>query len=163
MSDIELSENPPFERAEFRAQRLARMLLVFLVIGSVFGLFGPGVRGLSEAVSPPLAVRFSRFERMSSPTELTISISPEGVRNGRVQLWFARDYFDNFEIASVIPAPQAAFSAGERVVYEFQAAPGMPVKISFHMRITEGAVGRLAGELGLDTGGEAKFWQFVWP
>jgi hypothetical protein len=163
MADIDIAENEAFERAELRVRRLAWKALLLLVLGSIIGIFGPGILGRSEAVGNLLEVRFSRFERTNSPAELVIMISPEAVHDGGVQLWFSRDYIDAFEVSSVTPIPKASFSAGDRVVYEFQAAPGMPAKIAFHLRVSEAAVGRLEGRLGVHTGGEASFWQFVWP
>jgi hypothetical protein len=163
VGDLEIDQDLRFEERELRIERFAWCLMLLIVMAAILGLFGTGVLDRSDAYGTGMSLRYSRFERMSSPTMLEVTVAPTTLQNGLVSIWLSREYAASFEITSVTPPPESAFSAEDRVIYIFRAESDAPAKIIFHLRVSEGTFGPVAARMGVLSGGEAGFWQFVWP
>lgn len=163
VGDLEIDQNLRFENLEWRVERAAWALMSLIILAAILGLFGAGLLNRSEAHGEGIKVRYPRFERVSSPTVLEVTVAPAMVRNGVVQVWLPREYAASLEITSAIPPPQSGITTEDRVVYAFRAKPGAPASIVFQGRFAEGTVGFVPVRVGIVSGGEASFWQFVWP
>ena len=163
VGDLEIDQDLRFENAEWRAERAAWALMSLIILAAILGLFGSGVLNRSEAYGEGIKVRYPRFGRVSSPTALEVTVAPALVKDGVVQVWLPREYAVSLEITSAIPPPETGTSTEDRVVYAFRAKPGVPANIVFQGRFAEGTMGFLTARIGIISGGEANFWQFVWP
>lgn len=160
---MEINEDKSFEKSEWRLQRLGWAAMAGIAVAAALGFFGPGLLNSQEASGDGIKVRFSRFERMNSPAPIKVSVDSGAVRGDLVQIWFSLEYANALEIRGATPPPESGLTAGDRVVYTFRAKPNQPATITFHSRLTEGTAGFLRGRIGLVSGGETEFWQFVWP
>lgn len=163
IGDLEIDQDLALERTEARLQRLAWMLMLLMVVAAFAGLFGPGLFNMAEARGENLRVRYARFERASSMSELEITVSSAAVHDGLIQLWISSDYERSFSIDRVTPAPESATVTRDRLIYLLRAAPGTAASVTVHLKATSGTAGRVTGRAGLVNGGAVTFGQFVWP
>jgi hypothetical protein len=162
VGDLQVTQDPVFQRREWRVQRVGRALMALVVAGGLLGLFGGGP--LSRATVTDgggLRVDYGRFERVQAPTALRIHVHPRAVSDGRAEVWVDRDYLLDGQVVGVDPAPVASATGADRLVYVFDVAdPTRPVVVTIHLRLQH--AGLRAGRIGV-AGGTVSFRQLVYP
>jgi len=144
-------------RAEWRAERAGWAAMAALVLAAALGLFGEGPLARAEATgSNGLVVRFSRFARARLPERLTVAL-PDAASSLRVSAGFLADA----EVLDVSPRPRRVrYAAGEHV-YEFDAAPGAPLEVTFRLQFPR--AGRVSGWVAGGEGPRVGLRVFVHP
>ena len=162
VGDLQVAQDPVFQRREWRVQRVGRVVMALLVAGGLLGLFGAGPLSRATATGPAgLRVEYGRFERVQAPTALRIHVHPQAVSAGRAEVWLDREYLDGSLILDVEPPPAAVAVAGDRLVYAFDVAdPTRPAVVVVHLRLQH--AGLRSGRVGV-AAGSVSFRQLVYP
>jgi hypothetical protein len=100
---------------------------------------------------------------MTTSSVLTIRFEPAAVESGTMRLWLKRDYLDSFQVESVVPEPESVTSEADRLVYTFRALDNQSGQITFYMKGNAGSFGIVRSEVGIISGGQVGFQQFVYP
>src|SRR5688572_13690542 len=161
-----MSSNPSrYERTRcFRRgwvfERVGWVAMAAILAAAVVGLFGDGWLSESEAaVGDELIVRYSRFCRAHSPTELTVAWLPRGQEP---TLWIARSYLGEFAIQEIRPTPSAVTLEADRIRYAFRSSQlGARVEVTFRLKAEHG--GPYRGRIGVDDGLDVEVRQLVFP
>jgi hypothetical protein len=80
-----------------------------------------------------------------------------------MRLWLKRDYLDSFQVESIVPEPESVTSEADRLVYTFRALDNQSGQITFYLKGNAGSFGIIRSEVGIISGGQAGFQQFVYP
>lgn len=163
VEDLEISQDPQFERQSWRLQRFGWLCMAVVVVGALLGMFGPGpLSSASASASNSFRVDYNRFWRMQSPMTVRVTVEPEAVHDGEAQLWFSQEYLGDLTIEQVTPPPSSVELTDGRVVYHFptQSTEG-PATIQF--RIEPETPGCIQGRCGLSGGPEIAFTHYVYP
>lgn len=164
IGDIDLDQNLDHERREWRVQRVGRVLLGFVVVAALLGLFGDGPLADAQVggAADGLTVRYSRFVRQLGERELVIDIPGDPARGDRVELWIDRAYIDRINISDVEPVPESVREGSGRLVFILQLRdPGASLRV--RIDYTPKHVGRLRGRVGVGDDNGVSFTQFIYP
>jgi hypothetical protein len=153
---LELHHDPAVARGVMYAQYVGWAMLTLIIGGAILGFAGSGPASQAVAQAEGIHIRYSRFGRMSSPTELEIVL-----RQGR-ELRISREYLAKFEAPRFVPEPQSAALSGDTLVWQFSGPPDVPLEVRVQMTVAEGSVGVLHAAVGNDRS-TVTFWQFMWP
>jgi hypothetical protein len=162
VGDLQVAQDPVFQRREWRVQRVGRVVMALVVAGGLLGLFGTGPLSRATATAgAALQLEYGRFERVRAPTALRIHVHPRAVSAGRAEVWLDRAYVSESLVLDVSPAPAAVAVTPDRIVYAFDVAdPTRPVEVVIQLKLQR--PGLLAGRVG-GAGGSASFRQLVYP
>jgi hypothetical protein len=139
---IETSEDPRFERAEWRWQRVGWALMAIVVVAAGLGAFGDGPLADTRVGDEHLAARYQRLAREAAPTTLTLTGRPE---HGVLRVWIARAYLDGVEVERIEPEPERVVVEADRHVFEWPAG-GESAEVRFEL--LPSAPGWLRGRAG---------------
>ena len=153
---LDVEEHLPFLRREWAVQRIGRGLLAGFVLLAVVGVFGSGLASRATLSAPDFELRYSRFVRTSSESELVVTMTPD--RPGPATVWLSQAYLDTIDVRGIRPAPESVHSADGRTEFRFSAAG--PLRVVF--RIVPQDAGRIAGEIGRRNGPGHAFRQIVY-
>jgi hypothetical protein len=162
VGDLQVPQDPDFQRREWWAQRVGRVVMAMVVAGGIVGLFGSGPLSRATATDAGgLRVDYGRFERVQAPTTLRIHVHPRAVSAGRAEIWIDRDYLLESQVVGVDPAPAAVAVTADRMVYAFDVPePTRPAVVVVHLRLQR--AGLRTGRVGAATG-LVSFRQLVYP
>jgi hypothetical protein len=162
--DLEITEDLPFQRREWLAERVAWTIMALVIAAALLGLFGTGPLSRTTAgdEAGPLWLEYERFARLLAPAPLRVHLGPGAARDKPVLVWIDRRYIENLELQQVTPEPDSMEVGDERLIFSFQWAEGNgPAAVTFNMRPSR--VGSLSGRVGLINGTAIKIQQFVYP
>jgi hypothetical protein len=161
---LEIGQILDFQQKEWRVQPVIWLLGALLLGAALLGLFGNGPVSRQVAASNAVAVEYERFVRKRAPTDLTMQIQPNALAGDEVAVWVDRAYFASIDIERVLPEPVAMATAGDRVIYRFAVPQGdvqAPAEITFSLEPDKSGFAR--GRIGIVSGNEVAFDQFVYP
>lgn len=166
--EIEIADDPRFDRRMIVVQRIAWVVMFTLVVGALLGVFGRGPASWATVSSADgrLVVRYERFLRADAQSDLHIELSD--VREGPWQVAIDADYLNRFRIVQVEPTPASVASADGRRVFRFETA-GSPIgPLVAEFTLSPRGAGRLRATVGGGHGGAGvdsavTFAQFAWP
>jgi hypothetical protein len=164
IGDLDIGQDIVFQRREWSAQRIGWALMALLSLAALAGLLGPGPlsRAIAGDEGGSLWLEYSRFERLQDPTSLKLNIGPLRSADGTARVWVSRDYLQKVQVEQVTPPPESVEAGPDRLTYVFRVAPAdQPTAIVFH--INHQTVGKLTSQIGLESGPELSFGQFVYP
>jgi hypothetical protein len=162
VGDLEIDTDMNFQRRSWTVQRFGWVVFTLIILGALFGLFGPGPVSNTTIGDARLRVEYERFGRLQDSMALVIYIGPGIAQSGAIRLWVDRQYLHGIEVRHVIPDPQLVESDGDRLIYVFHVVkPDQPTSITFH--VDPEKVGLHTGQIGLDGGPILEFSQFIYP
>lgn len=161
---LEIPEDPDFERAEWRVERLGFGVIFAVVLAATLGFFGGGgpfasaVRGDRDG---PLWVEHDRFQRYGASTRLRVHADPTLIRDGVLPIAVDRSYLAGTELTGVTPEPSRIEVGDEAIVFSFvtREAAGR-VLVQFDLQPHRRGVQR--GRVSVDTL-TVEFRAFVYP
>jgi len=138
IGDIQIHEDLPFLRREWRVQRIGWIALGIIVVLALLGVFGRGPVAKDLAGDPnTFGVEFDRVIRHGSDAEVTIRVGPGLQSQPVLRIFISRAYLDSFDIYDIVPAPVASGVSGELIFYDFvRENVRTPARFSLHVRPT---------------------------
>lgn len=158
--ELEISEDPSFQRREWRAQVIGVCLLGAFLVAGLAGVLGPGALSDGHSGAGALEVDYLRYPRYLKPHTLSVEAPSQG--GDELRLWIEERYLDAFFVQDVRPQPASVEAAGDRVIYVFDMAPGSDtVPVTFDLRSHR--TGVATGRIGVDGGESVVFRQVLYP
>lgn len=164
-SPLQLSEDMPFLRKIWLAQRIGWAVMALVVVAALLGVFGGGP--LSTAVAGErggaLWVEHDRFARLGASYDLRVHWGPgQADADGSVRVWVGLAFLQRHSIEHVSPQPQSVEAGEDRLIYVFKSAdPAKGGSATFSF--TTARAGRGDAAVGLPNGATVHFWQIVYP
>ena len=162
-SGLELDQDLAYQRRAWRAQRIAWLIMLLIVLAALIGLFGHGP--LSRTTVGPnggLQLEYERFARLLTPTTLRFRTSSGAIQGDELRLWISNDYLQGIQIEHVSPMPQTVEAGPDGLVFVFRLTePGRPMTATFQARPER--IGRISGHAALTDRQPIRFNQFVYP
>jgi len=164
VGDLEIHQDLPFERRNWRAQRIGWAVIGLFVLAGLAGLFGRGPLASATRTSQRGALRvdYERFTRHGSPAELRVTVAPQALEAATVRILVSLSYLQGLQVEGVEPPPESVLISGDYLVYSFDVEAGQPARILF--RVIPDQYFLRTAEVGLTHGRErVGFRQFVFP
>jgi hypothetical protein len=160
---LQLEDNEPFQRVEWRLQRVGWVLWGLLIVSALAGLLGPGPLSNAESPAPDgsLTVAYDRFIHYHHPTLLNLIVRPsEPARD--LQVKFSKQLLERLHIDRIEPEPEGRRLGVDGVVYTFPLTESTEVvNIMFHVEFERFGLSNAQIEV---VGNEpATFTQMVYP
>jgi hypothetical protein len=164
IGDLEINQDMDFQRRCWKVQRIGWTIMVLLILGGLFGLFGRGPfsRTLTSDPSIPLSLEYERFGRYQSRLTLSLHVSPGASEDGKVRLWFSQDFLSRVQIQGITPHPDGTELSSSGTTYIFTLAePNQGGDVIVHGEAQ--AIGLLSGKVGLSESRSIPFTQWIYP
>lgn len=153
-----LNEPLPFQRREWRVQRLGWVLMALSILAGALGLFGDGPLAERTRSSAALQIDFDWLARRDAQTTWKVWPRTQPT-DGLYRVGLDANWAQNYRISSVQPQPKTARLMDGLWIYEFEARGNAPIVFNVEpMRL-----GRLEGSVRLDGGPAVAVSQFIYP
>jgi hypothetical protein len=161
---LEMDDDLPFQRRQWRVQRVARLLFALVPIAAVLGLFGDGPLSTTTRgqLSDPVTVSYERFARRHASTRLEFRLRRDSLSAGEARLAVSPSYLERVHLDAITPQPVRIESSTSRVLMVFAVAPGSDAA-SIALRVKPDEWGRLEGDFGAVDGVPYHVVQYVFP
>jgi hypothetical protein len=156
--------NIEYQRREWVAQRIGWTAMVLVVLAAFVGLLGSGPLARTGASTGDgvLSIEYYRIARHHQPRTLSVTVVPDSVQNGEVQVWLDRAYADKFGLENIVPDPDSTDVEPDRVVYTFTTGQGDgPLTVTFFYK--HDGFWRQHVRVGLVDGPSLALTQFMLP
>jgi hypothetical protein len=161
---LQLEDNEPFQRVEWRLQRIGWVLWGLLIESALAGLLGPGPLSKAESPAPDgsLTIAYDRFVHYHHPTRLKLIVgSSERPRNS-LQVKFSKQLIERLHIDRIEPEPEGRRLGADGVVYTFPLTESTEVaNIMFHVEFEH--FGLSDAQIEVVGKEPAMFTQMVYP
>jgi len=164
IGDLELNQDLDFQRRCWKVQRIGWTIMALLILGGLLGVFGRGPlsRTLASDPSIPLSLEYERFGRYQSLLTLRLHLNPGAYEDGKIRLWFSRDFLRAVQIQGITPKPARAELSPSGTIYIFAfAQPNRGGDVTVHFEAQ--AIGSLSGTIGLTESRSIAFTQWIYP
>lgn len=164
VGDLEINQDLDLQERGWRIERFSWVVMLLLIVLALLGLFGTGPLSSASAgdTDSGISARYQRFVRQGGNESITISINPDQVSQGRIELWLSSTFLNQIDIMQIIPQPDEVQSSGSGQTYAFLAdSPSGPITVSFSYRPQ--TVGRLPVEARVAGGPGVEFTQYAYP
>lgn len=152
-----------YQRREWALERFGWLAFSIVLIAALAGMLGRGPLSSRTATSESgtLSVRYDRFVRRCSATELTFVLTGLG-KSETVRLWIDRQYLDAVGIESIVPRPAHEELDSDGAAFVF-SSPSDNQGGNICFRLEPVAPGPISATIRLDGGGEVIIRQLVYP
>ena len=162
--DIEVDQDLDFQRRDWRAQRIGRIVMLAIVVAALGGAFGDGPLSSASAHSSNghLQVDYERIARHSASLPLRVHVGPHAPGDSVVDLWIDEDYMHGLVVRDISPAPVQTRAGDRRLIYRFHLAdPSRAADVVFQVDAQK--LWSRRGAIGLVNGDSVPLRQFVLP
>ena len=158
VGDIEVNQDLDFQRAEWRFQRVAWMVIALIAIASILGAFGRGpiANATATTAAGDLTVEYERIARHTAITRFDLHFARA---QGEVGVSIPSSYLKGAELRSIVPEPTKTESGAGSSTFYFDLRPGAVVSFIFE----PDALGSHRLDLGLNGRTALRLKQFVLP
>jgi hypothetical protein len=154
---LEIDEDYPYQRLEWRIERAWWFVLLGLLVAAVLGVFGGGAVSGRDSRQGALEVEWERFVRRDAAFALDVTARGQET----VTVVFDARYLELVRVRSVEPEPESVDLGTSTVAYTFRVAPGgSEVRARFWLEAQR--AGTLAGDVAVGQD-EVSIEQFVYP
>lgn len=161
---IELYEDVDFQRRQWRWQRFGWVLMCLFAAAGLLGYFGDGPysAGVASSTDGALRLDYERFARRDAVSRLRVTLAPQALVDGHVELRVGNDYLRNVQIHAITPEPEQSIAGAEDVAYRFAgAASGRELVIWFVVETQKAGMQQL--RIGASGGTGLAARQLVFP
>ena len=158
-----LDEELPFQRRQWRIERIGWVVMTVLIVYALAGgLGGGGPLSSAESVATDgsARVRYEKFARQLSPNnvDITVSQSPDG---SPAQLHISGSYLRSMTVKSITPEPDTTTVADQGYTFAFKRLPGV-TETKIQLQTEPQQMGTVEGWLVIN-GEKLAIKQFVFP
>jgi hypothetical protein len=164
IGDLEINQDLDFQRRCWKAQRIGWTMMALLALSALLGLFGGGPFSHTSTGDPsiPLSIKYERLGRYLSPLTLTVHVTSGASEDGKVRLWFSRDFLREVQIQGITPKPESAEISASGAIYIFRLAqPDQGGDVIVHFEAQ--AIGPLRGKVGHTESRSIAFTHWIYP
>lgn len=163
-SSLQLDEDLPFQRNQWRAERIGWVAMAAIIAAALAGVLGGG--GLLSDTSGTTAdgrgrVQYQRFARRESPTTLDISIGKTTSEHS-IRLRVDERYLAAMSLRAINPHPSTTALADGFYTFAFDRSPGA-VDARIQLQLEPNAIGSVQGWLAIDDGAPLRIKHFIFP
>ena len=164
IGDLDIAQDLEHERRKYTAERVGWTIAVLVLLGSLLGLFGEGILSHGRLGEPGsrLKIDYRKFARRQSDSELTLTFNVTTAGQKSVRFWLGERFLQAVSIQSIEPQPQSNVAAGNRLIYAIAILP-VPGTSTVRISFRPDRIGFVPTDVGLESGPEFHFWQFVYP
>ena len=164
VGNIDINEDVPFQRREWKLQRIGWVVIALLLLAGLLGVWGRGpltTKQITDAASASW-VEYHSVDHYQADTTFSLHVGSGAVTADTLRITLNRAYLDRIQLQGIEPEPAAQELRGNGVVYVFDVAtPGQPVAVTFEHVFTQ--PGTATAEIGIEGGPALSFRQFVLP
>ena len=156
-----IEEDLPFQRRQWRVERVAWAAMPVILVLATLGIFGGG-GPLARAVSGPVDgghVEYARFARYLAPATLDVELASSAQR--QVRLRINDDYLNAMNVRSITPPPVSTALGDHYRTFVFDRSGSGAATIRFELEPTR--LGLRRGSVAVDGGAPLSFSHFVYP
>jgi hypothetical protein len=124
--ELAVGSDLEFQRRWESVEKTIWIFLIIFLLLSLLGFFGRGpmAKVTAKAADGSMEVDYERFERFSTPSVLTVRLSPSAIHNGKVEFWVGENLVKPLGNQRVIPQPDKSQVGNGGVLYTFPASEG---------------------------------------
>ena len=162
--DIEVEQDLDFQRRDWRAQRVGRIVMLAIVVAAMAGVFGDGPLSSASAHSSDgqLQVEYERIARHAASQPLRVHVGPHAPGDSVVDLWIDQEYMHGLIVRGISPEPVLTRAGDQRLIYRFNlASPSRAADVVF--QVDAHKLWSRRGAIGLVNGDSVPLRQFVLP
>ncbi len=152
-----------FQRRNWMVERIGWAAMALILAAAALGVFAVGPLSWTTVKDPEeiLSVEYERMQRQSAPATVKVKVAPQGVTADGIVLDIDEEFASAFKITEIWPQPvqSTAIPGGMRL--RFDAAPGAPATIHFHVSPEE--IGFIQPRLGLSGRDRIALPTFTYP
>ena len=161
---LELDEDLPFQRAEWRVQRIGWVVWGLIIVAALAGLMGSGPLSSTEASATDgsTSIRYDRFVHYHHESQLELTIHRDLVGGTALNVHVSQALLDRIQIIRIEPQPTSRQLAADGIVYSFSHQDRMEsAKIVVHLDFRK--FGTTAGQIRVAGHAPVKLRHFVYP
>lgn len=132
---LQIDDDMTFHELDWRAERIAWVLMALIVTAALLGLFSTGPLSAGRAAHPSgaMEVEYSRFLRLGTPAKMTLRVRPEAASANGFALSLDARFIEAFRIGGITPPPLRSFAAADGMRLEFATSGEAPAIIRLHL------------------------------
>jgi hypothetical protein len=160
---LQIAEDIAFQERDWRAERIAWVVMALIVAAAMLGLFSVGPLSATRTVDPygAMEIEYSRFLRLSAPTKMTLRLRPEAGSASGFALILDEHFIEAFRINSVAPSPARSLAAASGLRLEFASSGEPRAAVTLHLEPIR--FGRISPQIALPGGANLRLPMFVYP
>lgn len=150
-TDLEVDEDPAFQRWDWKLQNAGRFVIAALLAGALLGVFGKGWLAQGRVTKNGMTVQYDRISRHLAPSRVEITLPDDERARDVDTLAINREFAEAVTIEQIIPEPEYTAAIGDVVEFRFRnpGAAGTqrvvirvkPARIGFiEARLTRGSM-----------------------
>jgi hypothetical protein len=160
---MDIDHDLQFQQRDWKAERVAWVLMALVVIAALTGLFGAGP--VSEAKegdeAGALQLEYERFGRVSREMPLRVRFRPPRPDAGEAAVSLDAAYLRDVSVERVDPSPVRTEVDSDRVSFVFAVKGTEPVHAVFHLKADR--PGRHKGSVGTPEGDRLPISHLIYP
>lgn len=164
VGSLELDQDLEYQRKEWAVQHAGWVVMALSVIAALLGVFATGPLS-STSVSTDngdVRIEYGRFARHEAFTTLQLTLSPDAVKDGAIQVRANQAFLDTWSIETITPEPDSTDLTSDGISWTFSAGDlSEPGRIE--LRVKPESIGVGHGRLGLVGRESVAIRQVIYP
>lgn len=156
---LQVSEDMPFQRLEWRIERIGWVAMAMLIVAALLGLLSNGPLSRANQSAGSLHVEYQRFLRNQAPADFRVEVLSA---KGEVEISLNRGFVDDVQLEQVVPRPNRIDAGPKGIVLHFDvpqnSAPNFVI-----IRFQPQRMGWLRTNIGSPGQPIVRLTQFVYP
>jgi len=132
---LQISEDFDFQVRNWRAERIAWVVMALVLAAAALGLFSVGPLSNTSASTSDgaLKIAYPRFLRLNAPATFKVHVRAASVSDKGFALELNPEFADSLQIVQTLPAPERWLTTAQGVRLQFAAAAGEAATVHFHI------------------------------
>ncbi|MDO6392306.1 hypothetical protein Q4E40_19380 [Pontibacter sp. BT731] len=135
--ELEIDEDIQLESTNWKVQRVAWVLMAFVVFAALLGFTGNGGIGNLQRLkagdsAEGLEVEYERFLRRGAPAEIKVKLVPSSA-DSLTDLRLNKDFYEKLQVEKILPEPSGQYTHEQGITYRFASA-NQPFLVIFYVK-----------------------------
>lgn len=135
--ELEIDEDIKLESANWKVQRVAWVIMAFIVFAALLGFTGNGGIGDLQRLkagssADGLEIEYERFLRRGAPAEIKVKLVPSS-GDSLTDLRLNKDFYEKLHVERILPEPSEQFTHEQGITYRFASA-NQPFSVIFYFK-----------------------------